>query len=170
MVSRNNGECSCSKPNLGPEGICQNCGLQISSDQIEDLQEEIDNDFESVKVNSIPEPKFGKPVSAKTSNAKPASNSSYTSNPKISSKDAARRTLKYATLFEDIGRFNQYFNTFIAVIAEIYIVVSKFETTFKLITFAGILILWWIFYIQTSLIRGIASYFQMKASAHLENS
>ena len=170
MVSRNNDECSCSKPKLGPEGYCQNCGLQISSEQIESLQGEIDDDFESIKDNSSPDPKFFKPISSNTSSVKPASKSNHYVSNKISSNDAARRTLKYATLFEDIGRFNQYFNTVIAVIAAIIIAFSDFEMTFKLISLIGILFIWWILYIQTSLIRGVASYFQMKASAHLEKA
>ena len=163
--------CNCNKPFLGIEGYCERCGLQISPGIIEKLQGEIDDDFDSLALSATPIPSAAKPASKSAPTPRPTPAKNY-SVPKtqINSKDAARRTLKYASLFEDIGRFNQYFNAIAAIVLAVFIVFREFEFIFKLLYLFILLIVWWISYIQTSLIRGVASYFQMKASAHLENS
>ena len=163
--------CRCSKPILGIEGYCERCGQQISPEVIQKLQGEIDGEFDSLATSAAPTPSAAKPVSKSVPTPRTAPAKNY-SVPKtqINSKDAARRTLKYASLFEDIGRFNQYFNAIAAIVLAAFIIFGEFEFILKLLYLFILLILWWISYIQTSLIRGVASYFQMKASAHLENS
>lgn len=82
-------------------------------------------------------------------------------------KAAAFRTIKFATLFENIGKVLQILNVFGACIL---IAVGIFISGSGWIRFGywiGVLILWAFSYVQTSLIRGLASYFQMKASDHL---
>lgn len=81
--------------------------------------------------------------------------------------DAAQRTEKYASLFEDLGNIMQVLN----VIGACVLIAAGFFIAgpgwVKLIYWIAVLILWGFSYLQTSLIRGLASYFQMKASDHI---
>lgn len=81
--------------------------------------------------------------------------------------EAANRTERYATLFEKIGSVVQSLNT---IGACLLLVVGFFLTGafwVKVIYWIAILILWGFSYVQTAFIRGLASYFQMKASDHI---
>jgi hypothetical protein len=81
--------------------------------------------------------------------------------------EAAKRTKSYATLFETIGKVLQALN-FVGALLLIFIVFFiPSSSLMKLIYLLGVLIFWGVSYIQTALIRGLASYFQMKASDHL---
>ena len=81
--------------------------------------------------------------------------------------EAAHRTVKYASLFEKIGNLLQILN----VIGACVLLAAGFFIPGpgwgKLIYWVIVLILWAFSYVQTSLIRGLASYFQMKASDHI---
>jgi hypothetical protein len=80
---------------------------------------------------------------------------------------AAHRTVKYASLFENIGNVMQILN----LIGACVLIAAGFFITgpgwVKFIYWVAVLILWAFSYVQTSLIRGLASYFQMKASDHI---
>ena len=80
---------------------------------------------------------------------------------------AAHRTVKYASLFENIGNVMQILNSIGACV----LIAAGFFITgpgwVKFIYWVAVLILWAFSYLQTSLIRGLASYFQMKASDHI---
>ena len=174
MAARSDDECRCNKPILGPEGYCQSCGQQISFEQIEKLQGEIDSEFESIATSAVPSPASShepnRPQAKSATAPRPAPTNNYSVNTKVSSKDAARRTLKYATLFEDIGKFVQYLNAVAAIILLILVIFFMDTPNSVRIGYGvGILALWLVSYIQTSLMRGLAAYFQMKAAAHLGN-
>ena len=80
---------------------------------------------------------------------------------------AAQRTVKYASLFEKVGNILQILNAigaFILIAAGLFIPVSGW---IKFGYWIAILIWWGFSYLQTSLIRGLASYFQMKASDYI---
>jgi hypothetical protein len=80
---------------------------------------------------------------------------------------AAQRTVKYASLFESIGYVLQIL---CAVSACLLLFVGFFisgPVWVKLVYWVAIVIFWAFSYAQTSLIRGLASYFQMKASDHI---
>lgn len=81
--------------------------------------------------------------------------------------EAAQRTIRYASLFESIGKVMQALNV-IGVVILFFIGFFIPEPVWLKFAFWGaILILWAFSYVQTSLIRGLSSYFQMKASDHL---
>ncbi|CAN2174972.1 hypothetical protein MCEMRE26_00144 [Candidatus Nanopelagicaceae bacterium] len=80
---------------------------------------------------------------------------------------AADRTEKYSTLFENIGKIMQILNSVGAVVLLIAGFFIDAPGFIKFIYWVVILIVWAFAYVQTSLIRGLASYFQMKASDHL---
>ena len=80
---------------------------------------------------------------------------------------AALRTEKYSTLFDNIGNVMQIVNTVAAVILIVPGFFIPGPGWYKALYWLGIGILWAIAYVQTALIRGLSSYFQMKASDHI---
>ena len=82
--------------------------------------------------------------------------------------ESAKRVFKYGTLFEKIAEFLQVFNTIVSV----FLFLAGFFLTelgsLKLIYWVAILLLWFFGYLQVALVRGITSYFQMKACNYLE--
>jgi hypothetical protein len=81
--------------------------------------------------------------------------------------EAALRTERYSTLFDNIGNVMQIVNT---VAAGILIVPGFFipgSGWIKAAYWLVIGILWALAYVQTALIRGLSSYFQMKASDYI---
>jgi hypothetical protein len=86
---------------------------------------------------------------------------------KKTGNEAALRTERYSTLFDNIGNVMQIVNT---VAACILIVPGFFipgSGWIKAAYWLAIGILWAIAYVQTALIRGLSSYFQMKASDYI---
>jgi hypothetical protein len=83
---------------------------------------------------------------------------------------AASRVMRYATLWDRIGNIFNILNIVSAVILGwLIIFLSGFEMKFKILSLFGLAILLGISYLQISLIRGIASYFQMRSMDYLEN-
>jgi hypothetical protein len=80
---------------------------------------------------------------------------------------AALRTKSYATLFENIGKVIQALNLIAVIILSLAVLFIPTTSLMKFVYWVVILIAWGISYVQTALIRGVASYFQMKASDHL---
>lgn len=81
--------------------------------------------------------------------------------------EAAKRTKNYATLFETIGKVLQALNFVGALLLIFAVFIIPSSSLMKFIYLIGVLILWGVSYVQTALIRGLASYFQMKASDHI---
>lgn len=81
--------------------------------------------------------------------------------------EAANRTKKYAGLFETIGAIFQALNLVGGSLLAVIILFIPANASVKLISILGVLILMGLAYVQTSLIRGLASYFQMKANDHI---
>jgi hypothetical protein len=81
--------------------------------------------------------------------------------------EAAKRTIRYASLFETIGKVIQTLNVIAVVILFFVGFFIPDPAWLKFAYWAAVLVLWAISYVQTSLIRGLASYFQMKASDYL---
>ena len=82
-------------------------------------------------------------------------------------EEAAKRTIKFASLFESIGKVLQTLNVVSVVILFFIGFFIQDPAWLKFAYWAAVLIIWAFSYVQTSLIRGLASYFQMKASDHL---
>ena len=80
---------------------------------------------------------------------------------------AALRTKTYATLFENIGKVVQALNLIAVIILSLAVLFIPTSSLMKFVYWIVILIAWGVSYVQTALIRGVASYFQMKASDHL---
>jgi len=81
--------------------------------------------------------------------------------------EAALRTEKYSTLFDNIGNVIQIVNTIAACILIVPGFFIPGPGWFKVVDWLAIGILWAFAYVQTALIRGLSSYFQMKASDHI---
>ena len=81
--------------------------------------------------------------------------------------EAAKRTIRYASLFESIGKVIQTLNVVAVVILFFVGFFIPGPAWIRFAYCAAVLVLWAISYVQTSLIRGLASYFQMKASDYL---
>ena len=127
--------------------ICSRCDLPIN---FENLEKEQPNRAES---EANKREKFSNRPEAERS--------------KIQSEigfEAAERTQKYATLFENIGNVLQLLNAIAAVILLIAGLFFSGPGIMKFIYWVVILIIWAFSYLQTALIRGIASYFQMRVS------
>jgi hypothetical protein len=83
---------------------------------------------------------------------------------------AASRVMRYATLWDRIGNIFNILNIVGAIILGLMIIfLSGFEMKFKILSLFGLAILLGITYLQISLIRGIASYFQMRSMDYLES-
>lgn len=83
---------------------------------------------------------------------------------------AASRVYKYGSLFESVGSVLHILNLIALVIIWIsYILLVDNEMWIDALAFLAISFLAFLAYLQTSFIRGIASYFQMKASQYFEN-
>ena len=159
-----NKTCSCSNPILGAEGYCNRCGNSISEEKIQILQSQLEENLVNYDDAEIPV-QANRNYQPKSTKAPSQPNLSKLT----SSVEAARRTLKYSSLFENIGKTNQYLNSFAAFVMIVSVLLTNLTTTYKLLSIVVILIFWWVSYLYTSLVRGLSSYFQMKASAHLED-
>jgi len=83
---------------------------------------------------------------------------------------AASRVMRYATLWDRVGSFFNILNVVGAVILGLIIIfLSGFEMKFIILSLLGLAILLGISYLQISLIRGVASYFQMRSVDYLES-
>ena len=160
---KNNKSCQCKFKLLGAEGICNLCGFLIDPSAIEELQSKLESNSTNYDEYPLPNNDSKNNYIEESQSKEQGKRSKY-----LASDEAAKRTLKYATLFEDIGRFSQLLNSIGAVILIIVGFFLGLTTGYKLLYWLVILIYWWISYLNTSLLRGVSSYFQMRASAHLE--
>jgi hypothetical protein len=87
-----------------------------------------------------------------------------------SGQDSAIRVFRFGTLFEKIGSILQFLNAFAAIVIAAIILFVDNPTSLKLIGILFVGLVWGLGFLQTSLIRGLASYFQMRSSEYLEES
>ncbi|CAN2174821.1 hypothetical protein MCEMZLE2_00139 [Candidatus Nanopelagicaceae bacterium] len=86
---------------------------------------------------------------------------------KILGLEAAKRTNKYAGLFDSIGEVFHILNLVGGGLSILVVLLIPIDSTIKVVSILGLLVLMGLVYVQTSLIRGLASYFQMKANDHI---
>lgn len=154
--------CDCGTPWLEGNGDCSKCNKKVSPARAELLKSKATSG--STPINGAKPTEYNYPdlkVSAFGKKAETVEQQINIGN------EAAHRTVKYASLFENIGNLLQILN----VIGACVLLAAGFFIPGpgwgKLIYWVIVLILWAFSYVQTSLIRGLASYFQMKASDHL---
>ena len=82
--------------------------------------------------------------------------------------DAAHRVFRYGTLFEKIGSVLQILNSISAVLLAIFLFIARPEGMYLFLGLLIIGVIWCVSYLQTSFIRGLASYFQMRSVDFLE--
>ena len=82
--------------------------------------------------------------------------------------DAAERVFRYGTLFEKIGSVLQIINSVAAVLLVIFLLFARLEGAYFFLGLLVIGLIWCISYLQTSFIRGLASYFQMRSADYVE--
>jgi len=82
--------------------------------------------------------------------------------------EAALRVKKYGTLWDQIGTVINVLNSIGAVILFILLFVLGLDGTMILLGIVFIAILWGLSYLQISIIKGLASYFQMRSTDYLE--
>jgi hypothetical protein len=82
--------------------------------------------------------------------------------------DAAHRVFRYGTLFEKIGSLLQIVNSIATVLLAIFLFIARPEGMYLLLGLLIIGVIWCVSYLQTSFIRGLASYFQMRSVDFLE--
>jgi hypothetical protein len=82
--------------------------------------------------------------------------------------DAAERVFRYGTLFEKIGSVLQILNSVAAVLLVIFLLFARPEGAYFFLGLLVICLIWCISYLQTSFIRGLASYFQMRSVDYVE--
>ena len=81
---------------------------------------------------------------------------------------AANRVMRYATLWDKIGNVLNILNIIGVIILSIFILISGFEGKYILLGLLLLAILWGLGYLQISIVRGLASYFQMRSADYLE--
>ena len=141
--------CQCGIPWISGDK-CERCNKSINPERVNLVQSAQDQ----TKVQT--QPTLSKPKS-------PAVNPDTDAG-----TDAAERVNRYGTLFEKIGSVLQILNTIGAVLLVIFLLVARPGGTYFFLGFLVIGLLWCISYLQTSLIRGLASYFQMRSIDYLE--
>jgi hypothetical protein len=137
--------CKCGTPWLAADS-CEKCGRKVSPERISLLE----------KSNNSIEP------------AKEKSTNSTLQKSIDPGKDAAERVTRYGTLFEKIGSVLQVLNTVGAILLVIFLLVAQPSGAYFFLGLLVIGLIWCISYLQTSFIRGLASYFQMRSADYLE--
>ena len=151
--------CQCKVPQLVEDAYCFNCYLKVSPARIE-----------AVKKGQKSEPEFElfeDEIQGPATSTQPRGYINQPRDYEGLSIEAAHRTSKYATLFENVATVFQIIN----VIGAIILFFAGFAITgsiwIKVAFWASTLVLLAVSYLQTSLVRGVASYFQMKSNAYL---
>jgi len=154
--------CDCGMPWLQDDGSCSRCDKKIDPARLGIIKEnpiykaagQKDGEPETYEYPDIKIPKLG--------------HKATTLEEQIAvGYQAALRTEKYSTLFENIGRILQFLNSIGACILLVcgFFIPGSFLV--KFIYWVVICILWAFSFVQTALIRGLSSYFQMRASDHI---
>lgn len=137
--------CKCGIPWISGE-YCERCNKPVSPERLKSVK----SDSSKSKTGDFP--------------------SVSSSEPRVldSGRDAAERVNRYGTLFEKIGSVLQVLNTVGAVLLVIFLVVARPSGAYFFLGLLVIGLIWCLSYLQTSLIRGLASYFQMRSIDFLE--
>ena len=83
-------------------------------------------------------------------------------------QNAALRVFRFGMLFERVGSILQVLNAVSSIVLVFIVLSLEISSSMKLLGIFVIPILWGLGFLQTSLIRGLASYFQMRSSEYLE--
>jgi hypothetical protein len=150
--------CECGIP-LGweLEGDCDRCGKKISAERIASL-----SGVPSTKLSINNEAQFGgSPVNVGITGIAPVDVSEV-------GTAAAKRVKYYGTLFDKIGSILNVLNSIGAGVLFILLFFLDLQGLYVLLGILVIAVLWGFSYLQTSIIRGLASYFQMRSADYLE--
>ena len=82
--------------------------------------------------------------------------------------EAANRVMRYGTLWDKIGNILNILNIIGFFILLIFVSFSGFEIKYRLLGLLILVIFLGVSYLQISIIRGVASYFQMRSADYLE--
>jgi hypothetical protein len=80
---------------------------------------------------------------------------------------SAERVFRYGTLFENVGKAIQYLNTIGAILVGLIVLFLDLPGGYKVVGLLLIGLIWALSFLQTSFIRGLASYFQMRSADYL---
>jgi hypothetical protein len=152
--------CECGIP-LGweLEGDCDRCGKKISAERIASL-----SGVPSTKLSINNEAQFGgSPVNVGINKTAPVDVSEV-------GTAAAKRVKYYGTLFDKIGSILNVLNSVGAGVLFILLFFLDLQGLYVLLGILVIAVLWGFSYLQTSIIRGLASYFQMRSADYLEKN
>jgi hypothetical protein len=152
--------CECGIP-LGweLEGDCDRCGKKISAERIASL-----SGVPSTKLSINNEAQFGgSPVNVGINKTAPVDISEI-------GTAAAKRVKYYGTLFDKIGSILNVLNSIGAGVLFILLFFLDLQGLYVLLGILVIAVLWGFSYLQTSIIRGLASYFQMRSAEYLEKN
>jgi hypothetical protein len=150
--------CECGIP-LGweLEGDCDRCGKKISAERIASL-----SGVPSTKLSINNEAQFGgSPVNVGINKTAPVDISEI-------GTAAAKRVKYYGTLFDKIGSILNVLNSIGAGVLLILLFFLDLQGLYVLLGILVIAVLWGFSYLQSSIIRGLASYFQMRSADYLE--
>jgi hypothetical protein len=150
--------CECGIP-LGweLEGDCDRCGKKISAERIASL-----SGVSSTKLLINNETQSGgSPVNVGITRIVPVDISEV-------GNAAAKRVNYYGTLFDKIGSILNVLNSIGAGVLLILLFFLDLQGLYVLLGILVIAVLWGFSYLQTSIIRGLASYFQMRSAEYLE--
>jgi hypothetical protein len=137
--------CECGSPWISGDK-CDRCKKQIAPERLNTLPKESPTDLSAGKSST--------PNSLKVSVDEGV--------------EAARRVKKYGTLWDQIGSVINVLNSIGAGILLILLLISGIEGKIILLGIVAIAILWGLSYLQISIIKGLASYFQMRSADYLE--
>jgi hypothetical protein len=150
--------CECGIP-LGweLEGDCDRCGKKISAERIASL-----SGVPSTKLSINNETQSGgSPVNVGITRIVPVDISEV-------GTAAAKRVKYYGTLFDKIGSILNVLNSIGAGVLLILLFFLDLQGLYVLLGILVIAVLWGFSYLQSSIIRGLASYFQMRSADYLE--
>ena len=150
--------CECGIP-LGweLEGDCDRCGKKISAERIASL-----SGVPSTKLSINNETQSGgSPVNVGINKTAPVDVSEV-------GNAAAKRVNYYGTLFDKIGSILNVLNSIGAGVLLILLFFLDLQGLYVLLGILVIAVLWGFSYLQSSIIRGLASYFQMRSADYLE--
>ena len=137
--------CECASPWVSGDK-CDQCNKKIAPERLKLIPEE-----------SLTKASVSKP--------------STQTNPKVQVDEgiaAALRVKKYGSLWDQIGSVINILNSVGAGILFILLLVSGLEGKIILLGIVVIAVLWGLSYLQISIIKGLASYFQMRSADYLE--
>ena len=128
---------------------CEKCNKTINPERLGLVENQKSTNLSNKSINEVRSPKSNKDLG----------------------KEAANRVRQYGTLFENIGSVLQIINTIASVILCLVILIAQPRPVYLVfLCLIAIGILWCISFLQTSLIRGLASYFQMRSFDYLQRS